>query len=391
MWGGILIANSTTNYYVFFLLGMLLLSFSSAPESGGVVTFGAPFLLIAIFLFVPVFIENLRTLHWTFLLWPTLFIFIIFLTCFIAADPVASLVRASANLVGFFLYLGIIAACMRTTMSVESVGRVLLLSGFVLSVYFVGNLLYSSLLYGFQNVILERYVGGAMSLPWGASNTIAQVLLLSVASYLVVDNKSRFDKVMLGVICLGILFTFSRSVIALLGCMLLVIFGVRYVISILLLGATALIGYISYFSSGSEEYNTFLSSRLSVENIESGNGRIDTVLEKINYFWGHPFEPIGYYSSVYDFTLSAHNYWITTLVEQSLIGVFVSLLFFLTIGRMAYRTSISVFFAFLIVMMGLMVEDPNFVQPYIISIWVYFALIVSSGLERDGRKGLSNA
>ena len=58
---------------------------------------------------------------------------------------------------------------------------------------------------------------------------------------------------------------------------------------------------------------------------------------------------------------------------------------------MAYRTSISVFFAFLIVMMGLMVEDPNFVQPYIISIWVYFALIVSSGLERDGRKGLSNA
>ena len=46
---------------------------------------------------------------------------------------------------------------------------------------------------------------------------------------------------------------------------------------------------------------------------------------------------------------------------------------------------------FLIVMMGLMVEDPNFVQPYIISIWVYFALIVSSGLERDGRKGLSNA
>ena len=50
MWGGILIANSTTNYYVFFLLGMLLLSFSSAPESGGVVTFGAPFLLIAIFL-----------------------------------------------------------------------------------------------------------------------------------------------------------------------------------------------------------------------------------------------------------------------------------------------------------------------------------------------------
>ncbi len=230
-----------------------------------------------------------------------------------------------------------------------------------------------------------------MSLPWGASNTIAQVLLLSVASYLVVDNKSRFDKVMLGVICLGILFTFSRSVIALLGCMLLVIFGVRYVISILLLGATALIGYISYFSSGSEEYNTFLSSRLSVENIESGNGRIDTVLEKINYFWDHPFEPIGYYSSVYDFTLSAHNYWITTLVEQSLIGVFVSLLFFLTIGRMAYRTSISVFFAFLIVMMGLMVEDPNFVQPYIISIWVYFALIVSSGLERDGRKGLSNA
>ena len=48
------------------------------------------------------------------------------------------------------------------------------------------------------------------------------------------------------------------------------------------------------------------------------------------------------------------------------------------------------FYGFLVVMFGLMVEDPNFVQPYIISFWVYFAVLVSRGLERKDLESVAN-
>ena len=382
------ISTRTPNYYVLFVVGMLLLNFSSSPSSGGVISYGTPFLLLAALLFIPVFFNNLRNFGLQFLLLPTLFVAFMFMTSFLAVSPMASIVRAAANFVGYLMFLGLIAASMRHRVSVDSIARVLLMSGAFLALYFLLNMLWQSLALGFRAVILERYVGGAMSLPWGASNTIAQVLLLSVGSYLAIDNKRKKDVVCLLLIISAILFTFSRSVSLLLICMLYIILGFKRFAFLIGLGVVATFFYTIFQSGGSMEYDTFLTSRLSVENMQSGNGRLDTAYEKLNYFIMHPFEPIGYYSSIYNFSLSAHNYWITTLVEQSVFSVMISLLFFGSVGRMALAGSRKVFYGFLVVMCGLMVEDPNFVQPYIISFWVYFAILVSRGLEQKEFKSV---
>ena len=369
------------NYYVSFIVSMLLLSFSSSPSDGVVISYAAPFLFVSCLLFIPVFLNNLAEVDFRFLIWPVLFVLVMFITSFIAVAPLPSLSRAFTNLLGLFVFLGLIAATMRQRVSVESTVRVLFLSGVVLALYFILNLIYKSYVYGFQKVILERYVGGAMSLPWGASNTIAQVLLLSVASYLAIENKNKWDVLLLLVICTAIVLTFSRSVILLLVCMIFIILGVRRFFLLAGGGFALLAAYTVFFSKGIKGYDAFLSTRLSVANMQSGNGRVATALEKLHYFLSHPFDPIGYYSSIYKFSLSAHNYWITTLVEQSVLGVLISLVFFWNVGRMALKTSRTIFYGYLIVMMGLMVEDPNFVQPYIIVFWVYLSVVVSRGLN----------
>lgn len=379
---GHVIPVRTPNYFVFFIVGMFLLNFSTSPSSGGVVSYGAPFLLLSALLFIPVFFNNFSKVGLQFLLWPTLYVAFMLFTSFLAVSPLASLVRAVANMVGYFMFLGLIAAFMRHRVTVDSIARVLLMSGAVLALYFLINMVWQSFVFGFRAVILERYVGGSMSLPWGASNIIAQVLLLSVGTFLAIDNKKKLDVVCLFLICFGILFTFSRSVSLLLVCMLYLILGFKRFTLLVLLGVIAVFVYTMFQSGGSMEHDAFLSSRLNVENMQSGNGRLDTAFEKLSYFAQHPFEPIGYYSSTYNFTLSAHNYWITTLVEQSLFSVIISLLFFFSVGRMAFVASRKVCYGFLVIMFGLLVEDPQFVQPYIISLWVYFAVLVSRGLER---------
>lgn len=371
------------NYYVLFVVSMLLLAFSSSPSDGAVITYATPFLFLSCLLFIPVFLNNLGSVDFKFLIWPILFVLAMFITSFSAVAPLPSLSRVFTNILGLFVFLGLISATMRQRVSVDSTARVLLFSGGVLALYFVLNMIFKSYLYGFQKVILERYVGGAMSLPWGASNTIAQVLLLSVASYLMIENKYKSDVLLLLIICTAIVLTFSRSVILLLICMIYIIIGARRFFLFAGGGLAFLAAYSTFFRAGIKGYETFLSTRLSVANMQSGNGRVDTALEKLHYFLNHPFDPIGYYSSIYKFSLSAHNYWITTLVEQSVLGVLISLVFFWIVGSMALKTSRTIFYGYLVVMMGLMVEDPNFVQPYIIGFWVYFSVIVSRGLKVD--------
>jgi hypothetical protein len=131
-------------------------------------------------------------------------------------------------------------------------------------------------------------------------------------------------------------------------------------------------------------FDTFLSSRTDVELLATGNGRLQTMMEKIDYLVDHPFEPIGYYSSLFHFELSAHNFWMTSLIEESLVAVLVSLGFFFFVGRTVFRRDRSVFFGFLIIMMALMVEDPHFTQQYITSFWVYLALLVAFGFTEKG-------
>jgi hypothetical protein len=369
-------------------LGMILLGFSTSPEDGGVLSFGTPFFIASMLAFMPVIFRYLADMDWRFFLFPFLYIFLIVVMTAFSFSPFQSSVRAFFNVVGFVIYLGLICSVLSQRLSVQALARILICSGAMLAMYFIVNFFLSSMEHGIQQVILERYVGGAMSLPWGASNTIAQVLLLSAVSYTILDERRKFDFLMFCLIAVGICLTFSRSNMLLLLLLFFVVFRMRQLV---------VVGFISFFVLGVflaymvisvgwdlSGFDTFLSSRTDVELLATGNGRLQTMIEKIDYLVDHPFEPIGYYSSLFHFELSAHNFWMTSLIEESLVAVLVSLGFFFFVGRTVFRRDRNVFFGFLIIMMALMVEDPHFTQQYITSFWVYLALLVAFGFTEKG-------
>lgn len=367
---------------------MILLGFSTSPEDGGVLSFGTPFFIAAMLAFMPVIFRYLADMDWRFFIFPFLYIFLIVVMTAFSFSPFQSSVRAFFNVVGFVVYLGLICSVLSQRLSVQALARILIFSGAVLSMYFIVNFFLSSMEHGIQQVILERYVGGAMSLPWGASNTIAQVLLLSAVSYTILEERRKFDFLMFCLISVGICLTFSRSNMLLLFLLLFFVFRMRQLIMVGFVSVFVLGVFFAYMviSVGWDlsGFDTFLSSRTDVELLATGNGRLQTMMEKIDYLVDHPFEPIGYYSSLFHFELSAHNFWMTSLIEESLVAVLVSLGFFFFVGRTVFRRDRSVFFGFLIIMMALMVEDPHFTQQYITSFWVYLALLVAFGFTEKG-------
>lgn len=375
-------------YFVCFVAGMILLGFSTSPEDGGVLSYGTPFFLASMLVFMPVIIRNWADMDWSFFIFPFIHILLIVAMTALSFNQFQSSVRAFFNVLGFVIYLGLICSVLRRLLSVQALARILICSGAVLAVYFIVNFFLSSMELGIQQVMLERYVGGAMSLPWGASNTIAQVLLLSAVSYTVLDERRKSDFLMFCLITVGICLTFSRSNMFLLFLLFFVVFRVRQLIVagailsfVLGIFFAYMVIFVGWDLSG---FDTFLSSRTNVEVLATGNGRLQTLIEKIDYLAEHPFEPIGYYSSLFYFELSAHNFWMTSLIEQSLAAVLVSLCFFFFVGRSVFRRDRKVFFGFLIIMMALMVEDPHFTQQYITSFWVYLALLVGFGCtEKD--------
>ncbi|NWL19516.1 hypothetical protein [Pseudomonas umsongensis] len=375
-------------FLLFFVFGMILLAFSTSPEDGGVLSFGTPFFIASMLAFIPVIHRFFSNVDWRFFLFPSLYIFLIVVMTGFSFSPLQSSVRAAFNVIGFVLYLGLICSFLSGRLSVQMLARILICSGAILALYFIVNFLLSSIELGVEQVILERYVGGAMSLPWGASNTIAQVLLLSAVSYLILDDRRKFDFLMFCLITAGIFLTFSRSNMLLLFVLFFVVFKLRQLIVVGAVSGLALAVFFAYMVvfagwdlSG---FDTFVSSRTDVDLLVTGNGRLQTMMEKIDYLADHPFEPIGYYSSLFYFELSAHNFWMTSLIEQSLAAVLVALCFFFSVGRTVYRRDRKVFFGFLIIMAALMVEDPHFTQQYITSFWVFLALLVGFGsTEKD--------
>lgn len=375
-------------YLMWFFVGMILLGFSTSPQDGGVLSFGTPFFIASMLVFMPVIHRYWVDMDWRFFIFPLLHVLLIVAMTALSFNQFQSSVRAFFNLIGFVIYLGLICSIQSQRLSVQALARTLICSGAVLAVYFIVNFFISSLELGVQQVILERYVGGAMSLPWGASNTIAQVLLLSAVSYTILEDRRKTDFFMFCLIAAGICLTFSRSNMLLLFILFFFVFRIRQLIVVGAISGLFLAVFFAYMIifagwdlSG---FDAFLSSRTDVEVLATGNGRIQTLIEKIDYLMNHPFEPIGYYSSLFYFDLSAHNFWMTSLIEQSYAAVLVSLCFFFFIGRTVFRRNRNVFFGFLIVMMALMVEDPHFTQQYITSFWVFLALLVGFGCtEKD--------
>ena len=282
------------------------------------------------------------------------------------------------HVIGYLIFLGLVGVLVVDRHAQDIVARMCIVSCCILATYFLVNFGLTALAIGVESVVVERYVGGAMSLPWGASNTIAQVLLLAFVFFALLENRKAIDSIFLLIISLGILFTFSRSVIFLMLLMYLVIFGARQ------LGKFTIYGVLSVFLIGFSvsidfsSFEGFIADRINPEAIYTGNSRLDVMVEKIDYLLSNSLTPIGYYGSLSYFEHSAHNYWLTTLIEQSFIGIIVSFGFFLYVAYKAFSKGAKVGNAFIVIMLALMVEDPHFTQPYIIIFWVLLGVLVSS-------------
>jgi hypothetical protein len=369
--------NLSSLFYLFFGVGIVLLPFSTSPDDGGVVSFGLPFLVIAAIPAALVFIYSLKHVDPVLVLLSTAYILLIVVMTFFSPSFLQASARTIVHVIGYLIFLGLLRFLVVDRNSQDIIARMCIVSCCILAAYFLVNFGLSALAIGVESVVMERYVGGAMSLPWGASNTIAQVLLLAFVFFALLEKRKAIDSILLLIISIGILFTFSRSVIFLMLLMYFVNFSARWMGKFAIYGVLLvfLIGFTVSFDFSS--FDGFIADRINPESIYTGNSRLDLMAEKIDHFLLNPLTPIGYYGSLSYFEYSAHNYWLTTLVEQSFIGIIVSFGFFVYVAYEAFSISAKVGMAFVVIMLALMVEDPHFTQPYIILFWTLLAILGS--------------
>lgn len=379
-------------WQAFLLIGFILLPFSTSPSSGAVVSFGLPALLICALLFLPYLIINYNKLSAYSVFFGGGYVLSIVIYSIVAPSPLQSAARVLPNLIGFIIFLGVLISLKTKLLDELFILRVLMFFGATLSLYYVINISYQSMNYGLDVVLLERFTGGLSGLPWGASNVISAVLLFSLFATIQkhVTHPGKLDKLFLVLIVIGVLSTLSRTgFLLLIVTLFFLMFDKRFsriafqwslLILVVVLLAVA-IGYNSGLDTNN--FTSLIESRTSSEEIVTGNSRLDSWIEKLNYIYNHPFQPIGYYGSLFVFDgLSAHNFFITTLLEMGPPGFIISVLF-LFYPLYALKRSQSackngdkiIFYGLVIILINLQVEDPNYTQPYIFAFWLYMAVI----------------
>lgn len=394
--------RALTDFFLYW--GLLLLPFSTSKDGrfGVVVFFGLPCLLLLGAL-VPIYLleqssrgrlglkRNLYSI--TFI--SAGYVASMLLFSFVSPMLVPSLVRAVPNLIGYFIFLYLVSFSVlpidQLAAVYTKVSRVLSASGTVLAIYFIGNIAVVSSDLGIRRVLLERYVGGAMSLPWGASNTIAAILLLPLISTACLR---RFEArsglggyVQPAVMFLAILLTMSRGALCALLAALALFFLTRknykLLIFVLVIAAIA----ISAFYWGDHAlFAEIWAERASRQKMYEFNGRSEIWHSHLQYFLKHPFEPIGYYASLFTSErTSSHNLLLTTLLEQGIAGLALVLGLFVSAARWSLaglacgtkrQRDFSALYlcGFFAIFINLQVEDANFTLPYIIYFWIFLGL-----------------
>jgi hypothetical protein len=304
------------------------------------------------------------------------------LTSFFAIDPGASLIRAISGLIGYLIFLYLISLSERKKNLLDDCLYIVTGSGVMLSLYYILNFSLQSVQSGFARVISERSVGGLASLPWGASNVISAVLFFSLATALYLVDKSKklgLSHFALTIILFGICLTLSRTGIVLSFMLFAFYFAQNNLFSklpVLLVIGVLLSGSIYYWSIN--DPNSFESVFTDRVEVEGGNGRLDIWAEKLDFFTANYNNPIGYYSSLYIFDgVSAHNFFITTLIEQSFVGLLsLSFLFYPFFRAKAFLSNDRMLLVGLFLgLVNLFFEDANSNQQYIFILWLYMAII----------------
>lgn len=387
-----------------FVVGMLLMPISTGAIRG-VFAFGLPFLgLLSVhYLMLQVAHPYMDRWHRRIGLYAFLLVAAIAITTMYSIAPFASFARLMPNVLGFFLFMILISPFFGDQSSYatyELTGRVYAFAGGLVAAYYLANFVYAVSTIGLAAVFLDRVTGGIISLPWGATNVVASVLLFpfSLTFYFAsreVSGAGRWKYLVLRILMVAaIATTVSRGAIISLGfglCVLAVLLRGRRQIRVILLliAAAAVVVYVNKQINDvmSQQVVSTLVNRFQDSDVRDMNGRI-FLWEKFGAaFVESPVFGIGYYSSLYYFQMSGHNLFLTSLVERGLLGFALSAALPIKAGETllhglaaAPDARTRLFFCCLTAgalssMLHLMIEDANFTQQYIVYSWVALALV----------------
>ncbi len=376
------------------VVGALLLPFSTGVDSGFyVMSFGLPFLALYAVFGAILIIMHLSGWQISVSLLPTVlsaFVLVAAIILFTGFSPSVyqSAYRAAVNITGFLIALYLIMrADIHPEKLLKKILQILVYSGSILAIYFILNTLLAVQLYGIEKVMLERFTGGAMSLPWGATNVITAALLLPhITVYLLKARYGlRYASIYICLILLAVFITMSRTgLFTHLLILVIASFAFRQG-RLIVLGLSAFIvfGYI-FYSISPDTFDYLFKTRISIERV---NSRFDIWQDHWMFWLGNLMRPIGYYGSLTTFDgVSSHNFILTLLLEQGVLGlIFVGMFLSSTYIVVSKSPCISkrdllsrrLFLqGGIVAFLGLMLEDANYTQPYIIYFWLFYASAV---------------
>lgn len=402
-------------------LGLGLMAFATPPGSAGwgtvVFPLGLPLLVLAALAWAvrrgpALLLGRLRLPGATigFLLLATSVV-----PAFWAPAPIESAGRAFVNVVGYGLFLAALDA-RRQRDYADASDR--FRSGLVVMAVLTAAQYLLVVAVGVSTrgleVLSDRVVGGRTSLTWGASNTIAAILvpgLLLTLERRVDRSGARWARLLAmaraALLLLAILATFSRGALMSLVAGLVwlsLISGsgrMRRTLALALAGGAVtllvsmLVGNRALRESVEESAPGLTSRFQTYESVgAASNERLQIFDETLSRALERPLLGHGYYSAIYVSTYSGHNWLLTTLLERGAVGVILSLpigvsLLAAMFGRRRPRrrrerpdAEDAENAALVAMAVHLMVEDTNFLYPHIVLSWVLFGLVLGRQRRR---------
>ena len=390
---------------------MYLLPFSTGTGGGSfVITFAFPFFVLLFFFIAGSFIVRKEKTNYPddlklSLLFATINLFIIFIASLMNQSIVLSFARSVFDFFGFaiFLYITSHASKNKNAASIYSkLSLVFVWSGVIMSAYFIVNFLLAVQQNSLDQVLLERENGGLMSLPWGASNTIAGCLMMPF--FLALDRafntkslkfNSRVVMFMaMLIIMFAIIVTQSRNVIItlILGLTFVGILTKNIKPTVLFIATIVTIVTSIAILSG-QDLSSIFEARVGdqAQDVGGFNGRTILWEASILYFSIHPFSPLGYFGMLNEMGHTGHNIFLTTLLERGIIGLIAYILFLINnLGfslkkifdkslSFAIRRRMTLYLiAMLSMLLQLQFEDSNLTAQNIVYQWIFLALMYIS-------------
>ncbi len=390
---------------------MYLVPFSTGTGAGSfVIMFAFPFLVLLFFFIAGSLIARKERINYPddlklSLLFAGIHLFAIFIASLMNQSLVMSFARSVFDFFGFaiFMYITSHASKNKNAALVYSkLSPIFVWSGAIMSVYFIINFLLAVQQNSLDQVLLERENGGLMSLPWGASNTIAGCLMMPF--FLALDrafntkslkfNSRAMMFLAMLLIMFAIIVTQSRNVIItlLLGLTFVGVLTKNIKPTILFL-ATIVTIVVSIALLSGQDLSSIFEARVGdqAQDVGGFNGRTTLWEASILYFSTHPFSPLGYFGMLGEMGHTGHNIFLTTLVEQGMFGLVAYILFLINnLGfclKKIYDKSLSFgirrrmtlyMIAMLSILLQLQFEDSNLTAQNIVYQWMFLALMYVS-------------